>query len=379
MPIGTHGKIRFYPAGADGWTARTTFRDIDGITRPVERASSSKAAAERRLREALRDRVRSGGTGAVTGEHRFRDVAALWLAEIEAAVRAGTRSPSTAELYRRQLDKHVLPALGAFRLREIAVPTVDRFLVAVRDTAGVALARTCRSIVSGVLRLAVRHGAMPANPVRDTVRLEGRRGKSPRALTAAERAEWLAQLDADENAVRWDLPDLCRVMLATGVRIGEALAVSWPDVDLDAGALSIDHTIVRVAGVGLVRKATKTATGERTLLLPATTVAMLRRRLALAEDVTGPVFPDSVGGWRDPSNTRRMFRQARGGEAFAWVTTHVFRKTAATILDEAGLSARVIADQLGHSRPSLTQDVYMARKLPGRAAVDALDRAFPEG
>ncbi len=67
---------------------------------------------------------------------------------------------------------------------------------------------------------------------------------------------------------------------------------------------------------------------------------------------------------RDPSNTRRVLREIRGSEGFAWVTSHVFRKTAATILDEAGLTARLIANRLGHSRPSMTQDVYM-----GRAAV----------
>ncbi len=174
---------------------------------------------------------------------------------------------------------------------------MDRFLVAIRDTAGVALARTCRSIVSGVLRLAVRHGALPADPGRDTVRLEGRRSRSPRALTADERAEWLALLDADERAVRWNLPDPCRFMLATGVRIGEALAVQWPDVDLGQGSLTVDHTIVRLVRVGLVRKPTRTAAGERTLLLPAATVAMLRRRLDAADDPIGPVFPGSAGGW----------------------------------------------------------------------------------
>jgi integrase len=58
------------------------------------------------------------------------------------------------------------------------------------------------------------------------------------------------------------------------------------------------------------------------------------------------------------------------------VTSHNFRKTTATILDEAGVTARVIADQLGHSRPSMTQDVYLGRKAPGREAVDALNRAF---
>ncbi len=53
----------------------------------------------------------------------------------------------------------------------------------------------------------------------------------------------------------------------------------------------------------------------------------------------------------------------------------MFRKTAATILDEAGLSARQVADQLGHSRPSLTQDVYMGRKAVGKDAAQALEDA----
>ncbi|MFR9730392.1 tyrosine-type recombinase/integrase [Saccharopolyspora sp. MS10] len=78
---------------------------------------------------------------------------------------------------------------------------------------------------------------------------------------------------------------------------------------------------------------------------------MLRRRYYLAEDKDGPIFPDSIGGLRDPSNTLRDLRDARGSEGFAWVTSHVFRKTAATILDEAGLTPRLVADQLGHSRP----------------------------
>nr|WP_242687134.1 MULTISPECIES: tyrosine-type recombinase/integrase [unclassified Actinopolyspora] len=75
-------------------------------------------------------------------------------------------------------------------------------------------------------------------------------------------------------------------------------------------------------------------------------------------------------------NTRRGLRNARGNDGFAWVTSHVFRKTAATVLDEAGLSARRIADQLGHSRPSLTQDVYMGRQSLDRDAAEALESAL---
>ncbi len=60
-------------------------------------------------------------------------------------------------------------------------------------------------------------------------------------------------------------------------------------------------------------------------------------------------------------------------DALAWITSHSFRKTNATILDDAGLSARQIADQLGHARPSLTMDVYMGRGMNTRVAAGALE------
>ena len=58
------------------------------------------------------------------------------------------------------------------------------------------------------------------------------------------------------------------------------------------------------------------------------------------------------------------------------MTSHSFRKTTATLLDQAGLSARVIADQLGHARPSMTQDVYMGRQAVDARAVAALEEAL---
>src|SRR4051812_24949501 len=61
---------------------------------------------------------------------------------------------------------------------------------------------------------------------------------------------------------------------------------------------------------------------------------------------------------------------------YEWVTSHVFRKTAATVLDHAGLSARAIAGHIGHARPSITQDVYMDKRAAGREAADAFDAAL---
>ncbi|WP_258175390.1 tyrosine-type recombinase/integrase [Actinopolyspora mortivallis] len=357
------------------WRALTKFRDFDGVTRSVERVGKTKAAAQRQLKQALTERTATVAE-VVAPSTRFREVAEQWFRSVQAAAAQGTRSPTTVDVYRSQLDRHVLPALGELRIQEVTVPRVDSFLSALRSQSGTSTAKTSRTVVSGVLGLAVRHGAIPNNPVRETARIEEGHKSAPRALTAAERTRFLDQLESDETASGRDIPDLVRFMLATGVRIGEALAVCWPEVDCEAGLVSVNFTVVRVKGKGLVRKSTKSSSGERTLPLPSWAVEMLRRRESKRGDREEPVFPDSLGGLRDPSNTRRDLRKARGTEEFTWVTSHVFRKTAATILDEAGLSARVVADQLGHSRPSLTQDVYLGRKAVTEDAATALETVF---
>lgn len=84
---------------------------------------------------------------------------------------------------------------------------------------------------------------------------------------------------------------------------------------------------------GLVRiRKTKSDAGHRTLPLPLFATRMLERRITTSG--TGPLFPDAIGGWRDPSDLSRELREARGSGEFGWVTSHVFRKTCATLLDE---------------------------------------------
>jgi integrase len=127
----------------------------------------------------------------------------------------------------------VLPGVGELRVRAVTVPLLDSFIQTVQVHRGTAAAKLARSVLSGLLGVAVRHGAVPTNPVRDLSRIHTGRRKATRSLTLDECRAWLAQLDADKDARDKDLPDLCRFMIGTGLRIGEALAVAWPEVDLD--------------------------------------------------------------------------------------------------------------------------------------------------
>lgn len=92
---------------------------------------------------------------------------------------------------------------------------------------------------------------------------------------------------------------------------GEALAVSWSDVDLEARTVEVDWKLIRIKGEGLRHVRRLKGGDDRTLPLPQFAVDLLRRRLA-GPSGPEPVFPDTVGGWRDPSTTSRDLRTARG-------------------------------------------------------------------
>jgi site-specific recombinase XerC len=210
--------------------------------------------------------------------------------------------------------------------------------------------------LSGVCGCLVRRDAFQHNPVRDVSKMERSRRQAQRqVLNRSDALPLLKLLDADPYAAR---KNLVRLLLATGMRLGDALALSWDDVDMERGVVRVEATIVRVRGQGLVRKTTKSVTSQPVLLLPAWCVAMVRRRRDSAAG-SRPVFPDAVRGWRDLKNVSRDLRTVRAGTDFEWFVSHTARRTVATLLDEQGRSARSIADQLGHARVSMTQDVYM--------------------
>lgn len=375
MPPGTHGKVRLYEWPSGGFRAKTKVRDLDGVTREVERSGRSRAAAERALKKALQERSAPTG-GPVSADSTVAAVVELFLDDVQRR-RRGT----TYDTYALQARNHVVPALGGLRVREVTVARVDAFLRACEARLAANTVRTVRTVLSGTLGYAARLGAIPTNPVRDAGRIEGTTSTA-RALVRTERVDLLARLDADEDAYRHDIPDLTRFMLGTGCRIGEAIAVQDDAIDWDAREVAIVANIVRVKRVGLVRHEGKTFAARRVLPLPGFLLDTLAERRP--EDVVpgSMVFANSRGhaqgrrSWRDPQNTGARIRDALDAAGYEWVTSHVFRKTAATILDQAGLSARAIAGHIGHARPSITQDVYMDKRADGRHAADAFDAAL---
>ena len=100
---------------------------------------------------------------------------------------------------------------------------------------------------------------------------------------------------------------------------------------------------------------TKSAAGRRTIPLPRFAVEMLTRRRTLPFlGQQRVIFPSTAGTRRDPDNFNRVWRQVRDEVGASGVSSHSFRKTVATLIDDEGLSARIGADHLGHAHVSMT-------------------------
>ncbi len=198
------------------------------------------------------------------------------------------------------------------------------------------------------------------NPVRETSPISTKPKNPPRALTEPQALQLKALLTYDDQAVARDLPALVSTMLASGLRLGEAIAVTWEAADFEAETIEVRGTVIREKGKGLrIKLAPKSKAGVRKLRLPKWCVELLRER-AVSRFVKpdDPVFPAPLGGLRDPSNTAADIKDAFEKADFGWATSHTLRKTTATLLDRGGLTAREIADQLGHANPSMTHDRY---------------------
>jgi integrase len=303
-------------------------------------------------------------SGDVTADMTIGQLADAWIDEIVIENRV---KPQTVGHYTDNLHYMILPAIGDLTLREATVGALDRYLKTLARTHPSG-AQRCKGTLLQMFSLAVRHGALPANPVRDVGRLPKPR-KIVQAMTfdEIERVRHALYLWRTTKAVgpkkSRACTDLFDLLLATGCRIGEACALRWQDIDLQAGTLTVAGTMVFLRTTGWERQDfPKTIAGQRTIHLPPFALAMLRRRRSEEPHrQANPLFASRSGTFVQPDNMRRSLRCALQRQAdLKWVSPHVFRKTVATVLSGQGLISEAAA-QLGHVDESITKKFYVQK------------------
>lgn len=301
----------------------------------------------------------------------------------------GQVAASTLDDYADTIRLHLLPALGRKKLTKLTVSDCDLLWKAKRDQGYSANSvRIMRTVLRKALGQAEREGLVARNVAALSA--------APRVIAKEGRTLTLEQARTLLAAVRGDRREaLVAVMLAYGLRRGEALGLRWDRLDWTAGTLLVSHSVKRLKERNpasgrrtcLVISELKTRRSRRTLYLTPQLVELLRRhrarqaeeRLAAGEawQDHGLIFPSEVGTPLDPDNFSHWLSALCKRAGLGHWHPHELRHSGASLMLAQGTPLHVVSEVLGHTSIAITKDVY-GHLMEGdrRSAAEVMSRAL---
>lgn len=371
------------PLGKDPTTGkyRRVFRNVHG----------TKADA-RRVRDQIRRELESG-----IKAHSDKVTLAEFCDEFISNKRtAGKASQNTIDRDKAKLD-FICEIMGNAPLKSVDARAVESLYREIRKRrlaqgwgCGNTTLHSYHVILKAVFKKAVDYDLILRNPCErvDAPSIDKVARKSLSAEDAARLQK--AVNDAEEKAVaellakeerqrEWGVSedrsyllgmrDVCyvlavRIALATGMRMGEVLALTWGVVDFSRRSVAV----VQALDVKSVPKAPKTEAGKRTVFVDGDTIQHLMawkelqtellEDLCLTVDDATPVLCSATGDWLDKNNFGRWWREFREAQGFPGLKFHELRHTQATQLLANGVDVKTVQNRLGHAKASITMDFY---------------------
>lgn len=288
---------------------------------------------------------------------------------------------TTYENYEVTMRLHVYPDLGKFQLAKLT-PRHVQLLLASKEDAGLSprSVANIRTVLGIALNRAMKWELIPRNVARLVDAPKQRK---------VEIVPW-----SRDDAFRFlahtrqhRLGPLFSVVMALGLRRGEALGLRWNDIDFTNRTLKINMQVVRTRTQGLVIKPPKTEKSRRTIALPEMTIDELkrhRRNQASEQLRAGPrwhddgfVFCTPIGTPIDPRNVSRTFDELRESAGLRKQRFHDQRHWCATLLLAQGVSMLEVKELLGHTVLSTTIDLYgHLLEEDRRRTADSMDEIF---
>lgn len=272
------------------------------------------------------------------------------------------RKLTSYERNERTVRLHLIPGLGKLQLVKLTPQQVEVFYTRkLAEGATAYTVRMCHKVLRQALNDALRLGLVHRNVA---VLVKPPRSRSREmAFYTEEQARTLL------NAASGDrLEAMVVLALATGMREGEMLALTWDDVDLENSSLLVRANLVHTRE-GIFCEEVKTGHSRRRIALPSIAVEALQRhraRQAQERLRLGPawrdmnlVFPNTVGGFYDVNNWRSgWFYRLLSRAGLPRVRPHDLRHTAATLLLARGVPVKVVSEMLGHANVGITLSIY---------------------
>jgi integrase len=302
--------------------------------------------------------------GVVTGQHvdPSQETVAQFVERWLRDWAADNVSNKTFTRYEQLLRKHICARVGSIPIQKLQAADLQRVYATMAQDK---LADRTRLHVHRVAHTMLKHAVQWGVVVRNVAAAVDAPRVKAREIEVLPPAQVTAVLETLRGR---PLFPIALVLLTSGLRRGELLALRWSDVDLDAAVLRVEQAIEETKRGGLVFKAPKTHHGRRAVTLPPSTVAVLREhrreqqelrlKLGLGKAPTDAlVFADWDGSPYSPHLLTKQWAKAMK-RAGLTATLHSLRHTHASTLIASGLDVLTISRRLGHATPVLTLGTY---------------------
>ncbi|RJL29954.1 tyrosine-type recombinase/integrase [Bailinhaonella thermotolerans] len=371
------------------WIASVTIGYTPAGKRIVKRGSGrTKTEAKNKLKDVLRDH--EDGLAIAPTDYTVKDAVTYWLAN---GLRG--RSSSTIEMYVWYANKHVIPAIGARKLRELSVEDVDQWLSRKTSELGTRSLKLIHNLLDRSVRNAMVRDKVKRNIVALCEVPEGRVGRPSKALTLDQAETVLKAAESATPRIRAYIV----VSLLTGARTEELRDLRWDHVVAyeeqsstwrPVTQIGWEHEQFAIYVWRSVRQSgdTKTVRSRRSLRIPARCVRALRLLMREHEEVyaDGPLDDRRVFGTRNDTamtaeNVRRDFRlaikDAEGIDAKDW-TPRELRHSFVSLLSAHDVPIEHISRLVGHTNTVVTETVYRKQIRPVmQEGATVMDRIFP--
>ncbi|QNK88916.1 site-specific integrase [Sporosarcina sp. resist] len=296
----------------------------------------------------------------------YHEIYNLWVKQYEKTVEESTFVKTTGIF-----KNHILPAMGAYKIEKIHVDVcqmhVDEWAAKLKKF------RMVKAYAAKVLNFAIKRGYiqtnpfahvdMPATACKKTIVND--EDEAENFYTREQLIEFLSCLGQESNYKAYAL---FRLLAFSGMRKGEALALTWNDLDFSTMQLRISKALARGKANQLYVKSTKTGLA-RTIDMDDKTLAILnvwkkkqkQDYLKLGFNTLQPkqlIFSNEHNEYMQPTKTRKWILHVQKKFNLGTITTHGLRHTHCSLLFEAGVSLKQVQDRLGHSDVQTTMNIY---------------------
>lgn len=276
-----------------------------------------------------------------------------------------SRSIQTIEQYQWIIDNRIVPFIGNIKLKELGPDRIQYFynhLLSQENLSNHAVNHT-HMVLRTSLNQAVKLGLVIRNPCVATSPPKPKK-KEMKFLDEGQVQDFLSAARKLKNRFY----PLYFIAIHTGMRTGELLGLKWKDVDWDRKALLVRRQAQHPKGGGYVFTKPKSVSGSRSITLgeqaievlefQRTEVIRLRKHAGKAWEELDLVFPSLVGTPLMRKRLRENFYRVLDEARLSRIRLHDLRHTAASLMLNHGIPVLIVSRRLGHSKPSITMDVY---------------------